>query len=48
LGTFLCEKGFTHKLLVLNSVRLAAAQAHRDVADLLDSGPRTGKSKGRS
>jgi alkylation response protein AidB-like acyl-CoA dehydrogenase len=39
-GTFLCEKqGFTHKLLVPNSVRLAAAQAYIEyVADLLDSG----------
>jgi alkylation response protein AidB-like acyl-CoA dehydrogenase len=38
-GTFLCEKqGFTHKLLVPNSVRLAAAQAYIEyVADLLDS-----------
>jgi alkylation response protein AidB-like acyl-CoA dehydrogenase len=40
MGTFLCEKqGFTHKLLVPNSVRLAAAQAYIEyVADLLDSG----------
>lgn len=39
-GTFLAEKqGFTHKLLVPNSVRLAAAQAYIEyVADLLDSG----------
>jgi alkylation response protein AidB-like acyl-CoA dehydrogenase len=39
-GSFLCEKqGFTHKLLVPNSVRLAAAQAYIEhVADLLDSG----------
>jgi alkylation response protein AidB-like acyl-CoA dehydrogenase len=39
-GTLLCEKqGFTHKLLVPNSVRLAAAQAYIEhVADLLDSG----------
>ncbi len=39
-GTFLCEKqGFTHKLLVPNSVRLAAAQAYIEyVADLLDTG----------
>ncbi len=39
-GTYLCEKqGFTHKLLVPNSVRLAAAQAYiEQVADLLDSG----------
>ncbi|HEX7485489.1 MAG TPA: acyl-CoA dehydrogenase family protein [Vicinamibacterales bacterium] len=39
-GTYLCEKqGFTHKLLVPNSVRLAAAQAYIEyVADLLDSG----------
>jgi len=38
-GTYLCEKqGFTHKLLVPNSVRLAAAQAYIEhVADLLDS-----------
>lgn len=38
-GTFLCEKqGYTHKLLVPNSVRLAAAQAYIEyVADLLDS-----------
>ena len=40
MGTFLCEKqGFTHKLLVPNSVRLAASQAYIEyVADLLDSG----------
>jgi alkylation response protein AidB-like acyl-CoA dehydrogenase len=40
-GTYLCEKqGYTHKLLVPNSVRLAAAQAYIEyVADLLDSGP---------
>ena len=40
MGTLLCEKqGFTHKLLVPNSVRLAAAQAYIEyVADLLDSG----------
>ena len=39
-GTYLCEKqGFTHKLLVPNSVRLAGAQAYIEyVADLLDSG----------
>jgi alkylation response protein AidB-like acyl-CoA dehydrogenase len=39
-GTLLAEKqGFTHKLLVPNSVRLAAAQAYIEyVADLLDSG----------
>lgn len=39
-GTYLTEKqGFTHKLLVPNSVRLAAAQAYIEhVADLLDSG----------
>jgi alkylation response protein AidB-like acyl-CoA dehydrogenase len=39
-GSFLCEKqGFTHKLLVPNSVRLAAAQAYIEyTADLLDSG----------
>ena len=39
-GSLLCEKqGFTHKLLVPNSVRLAAAQAYIEyVADLLDSG----------
>ncbi len=37
-GTYLAEKqGFTHKLLVPNSVRLAAAQAYIEyVADLLD------------
>ncbi len=37
-GTLLAEKqGFTHKLLVPNSVRLAAAQAYSEyVADLLD------------
>ncbi len=37
-GTLLCEKqGYTHKLLVPNSVRLAAAQAYIEyVADLLD------------
>jgi len=40
MGTLLCEKqGFTHKLLVPNSVRLAGAQAYIEyVADLLDSG----------
>ena len=40
MGTLLCEKqGFTHKLLVPNSVRLAAAQAYIEyVADLLDAG----------
>lgn len=40
MGTLLCEKqGFTHKLLVPNSVRLAAAQAYiEQVADILDSG----------
>ena len=40
MGTFLCEKqGYTHKLLVPNSVRLAAARAYIEhVADLLDSG----------
>lgn len=39
-GRYLCElQGFTHKLLVPNSVRLAAAQAYIEhVADLLDSG----------
>ena len=39
-GTLLAEKqGFTHKLLVPNSVRLAAAQAYLEyVADLLDGG----------
>ena len=39
-GTYLCEKqGFTHKLLVPNSVRLAASQAYIEyVADLLDTG----------
>ena len=39
-GSYLCEKqGYTHKLLVPNSVRLAAAQAYIEyVADLLDSG----------
>ena len=38
-GTYLCEKqGYTHKLLVPNSVRLAAAQAYIEyVADLLDT-----------
>ncbi len=38
-GTFLYEKqGYTHKLLVPNSVRLAAAQAYIEhVAELLDS-----------
>ncbi|MCP4679720.1 MAG: acyl-CoA dehydrogenase [Deltaproteobacteria bacterium] len=38
-GTYLCEKqGYTHKLLVSNSVRLAAAKAYIEyVADLLDS-----------
>ncbi len=40
MGTLLSEKqGFTHKLLVPNSVRLAAARAYIEyVADLLDSG----------
>ncbi len=40
MGTLLCEKqGFTHKLLVPNSVRLAAAEAYiEQVADILDSG----------
>lgn len=40
MGTLLAEKqGFTHKLLVPNSIRLAAAQAYIEyVADLLDSG----------
>ncbi len=40
MGTMLSEKqGFTHKLLVPNSVRLAAARAYIEhVADLLDSG----------
>ncbi len=39
-GTFLAEKqGFTHKLLVADSVRLAAAQAYIEyVSDLLDGG----------
>jgi alkylation response protein AidB-like acyl-CoA dehydrogenase len=39
-GTYLAEKqGYTHKLLVPNSVRLAAAKAYIEyVADLLDSG----------
>ena len=39
-GSYLREKqGYTHKLLVPNSVRLAAAQAYIEyVADLLDSG----------
>src|SRR5512147_1291586 len=39
-GTLLAEKqGFTHKLIVPNSVRLAAAQAYIEyVADLLDGG----------
>jgi alkylation response protein AidB-like acyl-CoA dehydrogenase len=40
MGTLLCEKqGYTHKLLVPNSVRMAAARAYIEhVADLLDSG----------
>lgn len=40
MGTLLAEKqGYTHKLLVPNSVRLAAARAYIEhVADLLDSG----------
>ena len=40
MGTLLCEKqGYTHKLLVPHSVRLAAARAYIEhVADLLDSG----------
>lgn len=40
MGTLLCEKqGYTHKLLVPNSVRLAAARTYIEyVADLLDSG----------
>jgi alkylation response protein AidB-like acyl-CoA dehydrogenase len=39
-GSYLAQKqGFTHKLLVPNSVRLAAARAYIEyVADLLDSG----------
>jgi alkylation response protein AidB-like acyl-CoA dehydrogenase len=39
-GSFLAQKqGFTHKLLVPNSVRLAAAQAYIEyVSDLLDGG----------
>ena len=39
-GTYLAQKqGFTHKLLVPNSVRLAAARAYIEyVADLLDGG----------
>jgi alkylation response protein AidB-like acyl-CoA dehydrogenase len=39
-GTYLAEKqGYTHKLIVPDSVRLAAAQAYIEyVADLLDSG----------
>ena len=39
-GTYLAEKqGFTHKLLVPNAVRLAAARAYIEyVADLLDGG----------
>ncbi len=39
-GTYLAEKqGFTHKLLVADSVRLAAAQAYIEyTADLLDGG----------
>jgi alkylation response protein AidB-like acyl-CoA dehydrogenase len=38
-GTYLCEKqGYTHKLLVPHSVRLAAAQAYIEyVAELLDT-----------
>jgi alkylation response protein AidB-like acyl-CoA dehydrogenase len=38
-GTYLCEKqGYTHKLLVPNSVRLAAAQAYIEyVSELLDT-----------
>jgi alkylation response protein AidB-like acyl-CoA dehydrogenase len=38
-GTYLCEKqGYTHKLLVPHSVRLAAARAYIEyVAELLDS-----------
>lgn len=37
-GTYLCEKqGYTHKLIVPNAVRLAAAQSYIEyVADLLD------------
>ena len=40
MGTLLSEKqGYTHKLLVPNSIRLAAAKAYIEhVADLLDSG----------
>ncbi len=40
MGTLLCEKqGYTHKLLVPNSVRLAVARAYIEhVADLLDNG----------
>lgn len=48
MGTLLCEKqGFTHKLLVPNSVRLAAARAYIEhVADLLDSGHKDRQTEG--
>jgi alkylation response protein AidB-like acyl-CoA dehydrogenase len=48
MGTLLCEKqGYTHKLLVPNSVRLAAARAYIEhVADLLDSGNRDRQTEG--
>jgi alkylation response protein AidB-like acyl-CoA dehydrogenase len=48
MGTLLCEKqGFTHKLLVPDSVRLAAARAYIEhVADLLDSGDHDRQTEG--
>ena len=48
MGTLLCEKqGYTHKLLVPNSVRLAAARAYIEhVADLLDSGNKDRQTEG--
>jgi alkylation response protein AidB-like acyl-CoA dehydrogenase len=48
MGTLLCEKqGYTHKLLVPNSVRLAAARAYIEyVADLLDSGDTNRQTEG--
>jgi alkylation response protein AidB-like acyl-CoA dehydrogenase len=47
-GSLLCEKqGYTHKLLVPNSVRLAAARAYIEhVADLLDSGVKDRQTEG--
>jgi len=48
MGTLLSEKqGFTHKLLVPDSVRMAAARAYIEyVADLLDSGDHDRQTEG--